>query len=84
MKNLFFFDKMLAPKLITLIYWVLLLVAVVNGLFTIFGGYYFRATDVVFGILQIAGGVIGARIWCELMIVIFKINSNLQKIADKK
>lgn len=84
MKNLFFFDKMLAPKLITLIYWVLLLVAVVNGAFTIFGGYYFHFTDVVFGILQIAGGVIGARIWCELMIVIFKINSNLQKIADKK
>ncbi|WP_260260223.1 DUF4282 domain-containing protein [Vibrio intestinalis] len=84
MKNLFFFDKMLAPKLITLIYWVLLLVAVVNGVYTIFGSYYFHPTDVVFGILQIAGGVIGARIWCELMIVIFKINSNLQKIADKK
>lgn len=34
------------------------------------------------GLLTILGGSIAARIWCELMIVIFKINENLQVLKD--
>ena len=35
------------------------------------------------GLAIIVGGAIGARIWCELLIVLFKIHENLQKIANK-
>ena len=82
MKSVLFFDSMLTPKIVTFIYWLLLLVSIVGGLATIFTGY--GSSAIFLGLLQIVGGVLGARIWCELMIVIFKINGNLQKLVDRK
>lgn len=80
MKDIFFFESMLTPKIITFVYWLMLLGAVISGVTTMFvpyGGGFLAG----FGI--IVGGVIGARIWCELLIVLFKIHENLQKIANK-
>ncbi len=83
MKAVFSFDSMLTPKLVTILYWLLLLAALVSGLATMFGGYYgFSIESFFLGLLTIIGGAVGARIWCELMIVIFKINSNLQAMND--
>lgn len=83
MKAVFSFDSMLTPKLVTILYWLLLLGALGSGLATMFGGYYgFSVESFFLGLLTIIGGAVGARIWCELMIVIFKINSNLQAMND--
>jgi len=46
-----------------------------------FGGY---EKNILGGLGVMIGGAIGARIWCELMIVLFKINENLQKIINKE
>jgi hypothetical protein len=35
------------------------------------------------GILVIVFGVIAARIWCELLIVLFRMNEALQEIRRK-
>ncbi|HDN9007709.1 DUF4282 domain-containing protein [Aeromonas veronii] len=60
-----------------------MLIALVSGLGTIFGGYGgVTLTKFLMGLLTILGGAIAARIWCELMIVIFKINENLQVLKD--
>jgi len=84
MKDVLFFDKMLTPKIITFIYWLLLLGAVVGGLGSMFGGYGGLTFGKFFmGILYAVGGVIGARIWCELLIVLFKMNEALQEIRSK-
>lgn len=80
MKDIFFFDSMLTPKIITIVYWLLLLTALGSGLMAMFGGY---ESDILGGLGMIIGGMVGARIWCELMIVLFKIHENLQKIANK-
>ncbi|MBD3587502.1 DUF4282 domain-containing protein [Salinimonas sp. HHU 13199] len=83
MKNLFFFDSMITPKIITFIYWLLLVSAVVSGLSFMFGGYSgMTFGSFIGGLLIVAGGALGARVWCELLIVLFKINSNLQKLSD--
>ena len=85
MRNLFFFDAMLTPKIITFVYWLLLLFAVIVGLGSMFGGYggvTFGKFLMGFGI--IVGGAVGARIWCELSIVLFKIHENIKKVADKQ
>ena len=72
MKSVLSFDSMLTPKLVTGLYWLLLVAAVVSGLATMFGGYYgVTFQSFIIGVLTILGGSIGARIWCELMIVIF-------------
>lgn len=79
MRNLFFFDAMLTPKIITVIYWLLLVSAVGGGLTQMFSTYgSFWA-----GLLTLVGGAVGARITCELMIVLFKMNEALQEIRQK-
>lgn len=85
-RNVLFFDNMLTPKFITVIYWIALVAAVFAGLGSIFymGFQYVTFGSFVKGILITLGGALAARIWCELMIVLFKINENVQKIANSK
>lgn len=82
MKNkLLFLDTMITPKIITFIYWVLLVGCLGYGLSYIFGGYQgFTFTKFITGIFIIALSAIGVRIRCELLIVIFKINENLKNL----
>ena len=81
MNDILTFDNMLTPKIITLVYWLLLLIAVFSGVGSMF--IDFTISSFFMGIVYTVGGAIGARIWCELLIVLFKIHENLQKIADK-
>lgn len=84
MKNkLLFFDTMITPKIITFIYWFLLLLVTGYGLKTMFGGYEFTFSNFMMGIVYILFGAVLVRVWCELMIVIFKINDNLQNLKEK-
>jgi len=73
-EDFLFFDKMLTPKIITLVYWLMLLGAVIVGLTTMFAGGF------LYGIAILVGGIIAARIWCELLIVLFKMNEALQEM----
>lgn len=77
MKDMLFFDSMLTPKIITAVYWLLLLVAVFTGLATMLGG------KLVAGLLTLVIGALGARIWCELLIVLFKMNEALQEMRRR-
>ena len=79
--KLFFFDTMITPRIITFIYWILLLGDLGYGISTMFSGYEgFTFTKFIMGLVYIAIGVVAIRIWCELMIFIFKINENLQNL----
>lgn len=77
LRSILYFDSMLMPKLITFIYWLMIFTAVISALGLLAAG------NVVGGLLAAPFGLLGARLWCELMIVLFKINENLQKIADR-
>lgn len=84
MRDVLFFDSMLTPKIITLIYWLLLIAVLFGSLGTMFGGLHgFSFGSFVQGIGVLVGGAIGVRIWCELLIVMFKIHENIKKVADK-
>ena len=74
--DLLFFDKMIMPKVMTVIYWILLAVCIVVGLLTMFSSF-------LSGLGILVGGAIGARLYCELIIVLFKINESLAVIRDK-
>jgi hypothetical protein len=89
-REVLFFDNMLTPKIITAIYWMMLLGALIMGISNMFSGgseYGGRSgvsfQGVVMGFVYIIGGAIGSRIWCELMIVLFKMNEALQVIRNK-
>jgi hypothetical protein len=85
-RNVFFFEAMLTPQIITIVYWLLLVFVLLAGLGSMFLYGFANVTFAAFikGILITVGGGIGARIWCELLIVFFKINENIQKLADSK
>jgi hypothetical protein len=83
MKDLLFFNSMLTPKIITLVYWMLLLAVVIAGIGAMFAPWGFTFGSFLKGLFMIIAGGIGVRIWSELMIVLFKINENMQKMADK-
>jgi len=85
-RDVLFFDAMLTPKVVTLVYWLLLVAAVIAGLGTMFymGFQYMTFGTFMRGIAITIGGAIGARIWCELVIVLFKLNENVQRIANSK
>lgn len=83
LRNVLYFDAMLTPKVITVVYWLLLVGCVIAGLgsliytgfqYMTFGGFM-RAVGITLG------GAIAARIWCELMIVLFKLNENVQRLV---
>lgn len=78
MKDILFFDSMLTPKIITVVYWLMLIGVVLAG----FGAWMGQQGFVVSVGIWV-GGAIGVRIWCEMLIVLFKINDNLKKLADK-
>lgn len=82
MEDILYFNKMLTPKIITLVYWLALAGVVVAGLGTMFAGFSFATF--LMGIAIIVGGALGARIWCELLIVLFKMNEALQEIRESR
>ncbi len=82
--NFLSFDEMLTPRLITLLYWLLLLGAIAMGLNMMFGGYGgFSFSGFLSGLATMLAGALGARVWCELLIVLFKMNEALQEIRKK-
>jgi len=90
MRDLLHFDSMITPKIITFIYWLLLAAAVLGGLSTVvtaFGMFRYNGWA-GFGMLVVSPfvvilGALVARIYCEIMIVLFKINEALQDIRRK-
>lgn len=80
------FDKMITPVIIKILFWIGVglsvifgLTLIVTGAFSPWGG----GLQVLSGILTLVVGPILVRVYCELLIVIFKMHEALQKIADK-
>jgi len=74
--DILFFDKMLTPKIITVVYWLGLIGCVVGGLFTMTQSF-------LTGLAVLVLGSIAVRVYCEIVIVFFKINESLVVIRDK-
>jgi hypothetical protein len=75
-KDLLFFDKMIMPKVITLLYWIGLVVCVISGLVTMFSSF-------LTGLGILVGGCIGVRLYGEIIMLFFKMNEALQEIRHK-
>ncbi|MDY0022690.1 DUF4282 domain-containing protein [Arenimonas caeni] len=90
MREFFFFDSMITPKVITFVYWLLLAAVALGGLMGVFSAFGTMKYSVWAGLgslvlvpVGVILGVIGARIYCELMIVLFRVYETLVQIRDK-
>ena len=77
--NLVTFDKMITPTIIKIIFWIGSVAAILAGLATMFRG----GPAVIIGLIWIVLGPLIVRIYCEIVIVIFKINDNLREINQR-
>ncbi len=80
------FRKMFTPVAIQVIFWIGVLACVVFGLVSIVNGAsarYGGGSQVLSGIVTLVLGPIAVRIWCELLIVVFRILDTLGEIKNK-
>jgi len=90
MRDFLYFDSMITPKIITFIYWLLLAAAAIAGLTLVGKGFKMMDYSGFAGFGMIVAAPIltlfmalVARIYCEIMIVLFKINEAAQDIRGK-
>jgi hypothetical protein len=76
MGDLLRFETMITPIVIQIIFWVAVVIVVIAGIGQMVHGGF----AVVTGLLTIVLGPIAARIYCEIVIVFFRINDHLRQI----
>src|SRR5690625_160999 len=81
------FDKMITPVIIKIIFWIGAGLSVLAGLIMIITGAsspWGGGTTVLAGLVTIILGPLAVRIYCELIILFFKMNENLAKLVKNK
>ena len=78
MEYLLGFDKMLSPIIIKVIYFLGLIAVLISAIAQLFHG------AILIGICTLIFGALGVRIWCELLILAFRIHDNLAEINQRQ
>jgi len=79
------FRKMITPAIIQVLFWVGAVVSVLAGLVTMatsFGRYGGGAVTFLGGLFMIVLGPVVVRIYCELLILFFRMNETLTEIKN--
>ncbi len=88
MQEFLSFDKMITPTLIKIIFYIGCALSIIGGIIMIISGvnsYYGGGAQVFMGIVFLFLGPFLTRIYCELLIVQFKMQEHLahiRKISD--
>ena len=78
-RKILFFDDMLTPDLIRAAYWLGLLAVVWTGLGHLFTNGFFGIFEAV---VYIAIGTIALRVAAELVMLLFKLHENSEKLVE--
>ena len=84
-KDFISFDKMLTPIIVQVIFWIGVAISILLGLGMIVKGFAssFGGGILVFmGLVYLVVGPILTRVYCELLIIVFKIHDNLVDIRN--
>ncbi len=84
MKEFFEFKKLITPTVIKVVFVVGVVLSFLMGALDVKAGMNaidFGGSALIFsGILKIFFGPVIVRVWCEIIVVLFKINDNLSDI----
>lgn len=73
------FDTMITPFIIKIVFWIGVIGCIIGGI-----GMFFNGAGFISGLLCILLGPLAVRIYCELIMVIFKIFETLKQIEENK
>ena len=79
------FRKMIAPTIIQIIFWVGVVACVIAGLGAIVGGSSLPMggpSSTLTGLLILVVGPVLVRVYCEMLIVLFRIYDSLSAIEE--
>jgi len=79
-RKILFFDDMLTSALIQTLYWLGLLAVAWTALVHFFSNGFFGLFEAV---VYLVVGILALRVLAELVMLLFKISENLERIADK-
>jgi len=85
MEDFLKFRKMITPIIIQVLFWVGVAVTVIGALImmgTSFGRYGGGAGTFLGGLVFLVLGPVVVRIYCELLILLFRMNDTLTEIKD--
>jgi ammonia channel protein AmtB len=89
-RDLFQWERFITPSIIKVLYWLAVAVSVLFGLSGIVSGLVLLTAHPLSGILSIAGsllailiGVLFARVACEFVLIMFRINEHLGAIRQR-
>jgi hypothetical protein len=81
MSDFWAFRTMVTPVIIQVLFWVGVIVCIIAGLVMIGMGIKLSGDQMVFkGVLLAILGPLGVRVYCEILIVFFRINETLTEI----
>lgn len=81
MSDFWAFRKMVTPIIIQILFWVGVIACVVGGIGMIaLGEQYYGPKMPLKGVLLIIFGPLVVRVYCEILIVFFRINETLTEI----
>jgi hypothetical protein len=81
MRDFLAFRTMLTPIIIQAIFWIGVIICIVVGLVYLgWGIKYGTVAGIYKGVLILILGPIGVRIYCEILIIFFRINETLTEI----
>ncbi|EKS6888760.1 hypothetical protein QCH21_002136 [Enterobacter bugandensis] len=76
MKSILGFDYLLTPRVLVFFYWLVMLSILLGGIYSIFAG------SLITGFFGMVFSLIGCRVMFELIMVAFKNNEYLRRIAE--
>lgn len=85
MNDFLTFRKMITPMIIQVLFWIGAVVSVIAGIIMIIGGAsspYGGGAAVLTGLLLLVLGPLAVRIYCELLIILFRMNETLTEIKN--
>ena len=82
MRSMLSFDTLITPRIIAWLYALLLLAALAGGAAAMFSvGATFPGFAT--GLVIVAAGAVAARVLCELLLVLFRINEHMQAVSKR-
>ncbi|HXQ51489.1 MAG TPA: DUF4282 domain-containing protein [Stellaceae bacterium] len=77
MQKYFNFDELITPTIITIIYWIGIVLIVLGALSSVYGGFGAFVVGIIVGAISL----VLWRVWCEVMLILFRIHADLGQIA---